>query len=81
MRRADSAKRSGEFALHSVARRLTCGGKQRERYPEKIDSDHPNGALNVMPGFLPGIHALASKKDLDGRDKPGQDADGYTPSG
>ena len=28
-----------------------------------------------MPGLVPGIHALiSSKKDLDGRDKPGHDA-------
>jgi hypothetical protein len=26
----------------------------------------------VMPGLVPGIHVL-SKKDVDGRDKPGQD--------
>ena len=24
--------------------------------------------LSVMPGFMPGIHALASKQDVDGRD-------------
>ena len=30
----------------------------------------------VMPGLVPGIHALrclATKKDVDGRDKPGHD--------
>jgi hypothetical protein len=29
----------------------------------------------VMPGHVPGIHAFlnASKKDVDGRDKPGHD--------
>jgi hypothetical protein len=29
----------------------------------------------VMPGLVPGIHALfsLSKKDVDGRDKPGHD--------
>jgi hypothetical protein len=28
----------------------------------------------VMPGLVPGIHALAAKKqDVDGRDKPGHD--------
>jgi hypothetical protein len=28
----------------------------------------------VMPGLVPGIHVLtASKKDVDGRDKPGHD--------
>jgi hypothetical protein len=26
-----------------------------------------------MPGLVPGIHALAKKEDLDGRDKPGHD--------
>jgi len=29
----------------------------------------------VMPGLVPGIHAvLARSEDVDGRDKPGQDA-------
>jgi hypothetical protein len=27
----------------------------------------------VMPGLVPGIHALVIKKDVDGRDKPGHD--------
>jgi hypothetical protein len=27
-----------------------------------------------MPGLVPGIHVLASTKDVDGRDKPGHDA-------
>jgi hypothetical protein len=27
----------------------------------------------VMPGLVPGIHALATKQDVDGRDKPGHD--------
>jgi len=29
----------------------------------------------VMPGIVPGIHVFAprSKKDVDGRDKPGHD--------
>jgi hypothetical protein len=29
----------------------------------------------VMPGFVPGIHVLATApiKDVDGRDKPGHD--------
>jgi hypothetical protein len=29
----------------------------------------------VMPGLVPGIHVLhhSSKKDVDGRDKPGHD--------
>jgi hypothetical protein len=27
----------------------------------------------VMPGLVPGIHVLAPKKDVDGRDKPGHD--------
>jgi hypothetical protein len=26
-----------------------------------------------MPGLVPGIHALATKKDVDDRDKPGHD--------
>ena len=41
-------------------------------------------AINVMPGhsrprtaslrrYVPGIHALLSKQDVDGRDKPGHD--------
>jgi hypothetical protein len=25
----------------------------------------------VMPGLVPGIHALGSKEDVDGRDEPG----------
>ena len=31
-----------------------------------------------MPGLVPGIHDFfdAVKKDVDGRDKPGHDADG-----
>jgi len=24
--------------------------------------------VGVMPGFMPGIHVLAAKKDVDGRD-------------
>jgi hypothetical protein len=26
-----------------------------------------------MPGLVPGIHVLATKEDVDGRDKPGHD--------
>ena len=26
-----------------------------------------------MPGLVPGIHVLAARKDVDGRDKPGHD--------
>jgi hypothetical protein len=26
-----------------------------------------------MPGLVPGIHVLAKKKGVDGRDKPGHD--------
>jgi len=26
-----------------------------------------------MPGLVPGIHVLAAKEDVDGRDKPGHD--------
>jgi hypothetical protein len=33
-----------------------------------IKSDHPE---TVMPGLVPGIH---EKKHVDGRDKPGHDA-------
>ena len=34
-----------------------------------------NHLTTVMPGFMPGIHVLASlhTKDVDGRDKPGHD--------
>ena len=28
---------------------------------------------NVMPGLVPGIHALARQTGVDGRDKPGHD--------
>ena len=28
-----------------------------------------------MPGFMPGIHVLSILKDVDGRDKPGHDAE------
>jgi hypothetical protein len=28
---------------------------------------------SVMPGLVPGIHALAKSEDVDGRDKPGHD--------
>jgi hypothetical protein len=31
------------------------------------------GPSVVMPGLVPGIHVLAAKKDVDGRDKPGHD--------
>jgi len=35
----------------------------------------PNlGISIVMPGTVPGIHALAAKLDVDGRDEPGHDA-------
>jgi len=33
----------------------------------------PNSA--VMPGLVPGIHALLHDQDVDGRDKPGHDVD------
>jgi hypothetical protein len=26
-----------------------------------------------MPGLVPGIHVLTSRKDVDGRDEPGHD--------
>jgi hypothetical protein len=26
-----------------------------------------------MPGLVPGIHVLAARKNVDGRDKPGHD--------
>jgi len=28
---------------------------------------------SVMPGLVPGIHALWRRKGVDGRDKPGHD--------
>jgi catechol 2,3-dioxygenase-like lactoylglutathione lyase family enzyme len=28
-----------------------------------------------MPGLVPGIHVLAAREDVDGRDKPGHDVD------
>jgi hypothetical protein len=32
------------------------------------------GLSSVMPGLVPGIHALLTcQQDVDGRDKPGQD--------
>src|SRR5690348_14085305 len=31
-----------------------------------------------MPGLDPGIHVLAAKEDVDGRDKPGHDENGFT---
>jgi len=32
-----------------------------------------------MPGLVPGIHVLGAshEKDVDGRDKPGHDDDGF----
>jgi hypothetical protein len=30
----------------------------------------------VMPGLVPGIHALATRKSVDGQDKPGHDGQG-----
>src|SRR5690242_11410156 len=30
-----------------------------------------------MPGLVPGIHDLAGKKGVDGRDKPGHDGEGW----
>ena len=34
---------------------------------------------SVMPGFMPGIHVLlmCGKQDVDGRDKPGHDEEGW----
>ena len=29
----------------------------------------------VMPGLVPGIHVLVQVQDVDGRDKPGHDAE------
>jgi len=29
----------------------------------------------VMPGLVPGIHVLAAEKDVDGRNRPGHDAE------
>jgi amidase len=34
---------------------------------------------SVMPGLVPGIHVLPQKEDVDGRDKPGHDAEGGSP--
>src|SRR6266849_1090657 len=31
----------------------------------------------VMPGLVPGIHVLAAKQGVDGRDKPGNDVESY----
>jgi NADPH:quinone reductase-like Zn-dependent oxidoreductase len=30
-------------------------------------------SIFVMPGLVPGIHVLAAREDVDGRDKPGDD--------
>jgi hypothetical protein len=30
-------------------------------------------SFSVVPGLVPGIHVLATKADVDGRDKPGHD--------
>jgi hypothetical protein len=30
----------------------------------------------VMPALVAGIHDLAKREDVDGRDKPGHDAEG-----
>jgi hypothetical protein len=38
---------------------------------KRISWDGPSA---VTPGFMPGIYVLASKKDVDGRGKPGHDA-------
>jgi hypothetical protein len=38
------------------------------------------GPSIVMPGLVPGIHVLcrrSAKQDVDGRDEPGYDEDGY----
>jgi hypothetical protein len=34
------------------------------------DRSRPLAFLPVMPGLVPGIHVLAKKKVVDGRDKP-----------
>jgi len=31
----------------------------------------------VMPGLVPGIHVLAAKQDVDGRDEPAMTAKKY----
>jgi hypothetical protein len=46
-----------------------------------MDSMDSFGGSIVMPGLVPGIHALleadsGGKEDVDGRDKPGHDGDG-----
>jgi len=30
-------------------------------------------SIFVMPGLVPGIHVLAAREGVDGRDKPGHD--------
>ena len=32
-----------------------------------------------MPGLVPGIHVWAQSEDVDGRDKPGHDAENQEP--
>ena len=57
-------------------RRSDAGsGRRRSRAPRQallsprgLEPNH-----GVMPGLVPGIHALAAMKDVDGRDKPGHD--------
>jgi len=34
-----------------------------------------------MPGLVPGIHALATKQGVDGRDKPGHDDSWFSAGG
>ena len=42
----------------------------------KACSLRPARQLIVMPGLVPGIHVLSCvDKDVDGRDKPGHDAE------
>jgi hypothetical protein len=31
--------------------------------------------MSVMPGLVPGIHAFLYSQEVDGRDKPGHDAE------
>jgi hypothetical protein len=39
------------------------------------DTKQAEGISVVMPGFMPGIHVLRIKQDVDGRDKPGHDGE------
>src|SRR5689334_617232 len=40
-----------------------------------LDFSRSASSYSVMPGLVPGIHALLSCQGVDGRDKPGHDAE------